>query len=75
MQNSEGGRKLNQAMVSTSRAVATTGKAVGKYDNSCEQSACRIIQLNYSALPSSLQHCSGLAIRQAVTLPEVVAIL
>jgi hypothetical protein len=31
MQNTEGGRKLNQAMVSTGRAVATTGRAVGKY--------------------------------------------
>lgn len=30
MQNTEGGRKLNQAMASTGRAVATTGKAVGK---------------------------------------------
>lgn len=30
MQNTEGGRKLNQAMVSTGRAVATTSKAVGK---------------------------------------------
>lgn len=30
MQNSEGGRKLNQAMVSTGRAVATTGRAVGQ---------------------------------------------
>ncbi|KAG7209136.1 hypothetical protein KM043_015280 [Ampulex compressa] len=29
MQNTESGRKLNQAMVSTGRAVATTGKAVG----------------------------------------------
>ncbi|XP_039296936.1 late secretory pathway protein AVL9 homolog [Nilaparvata lugens] len=29
MQNTEGGRKLNQAMVSTGRAVATTGRAVG----------------------------------------------
>ncbi|OXU20890.1 hypothetical protein TSAR_010151, partial [Trichomalopsis sarcophagae] len=29
MQNTEGGRKLNQAMASTGRAVATTGKAVG----------------------------------------------
>ncbi|XP_066991513.2 late secretory pathway protein AVL9 homolog isoform X2 [Anabrus simplex] len=28
MQNTEGGRKLNQAMVSTGRAVATTGRAV-----------------------------------------------
>jgi len=31
MQNTEGGRKLNQAMASTGRAVATTGKAVGKF--------------------------------------------
>lgn len=31
MQNTEGGRKLNQAMVSTGRAVATTGRAVGEY--------------------------------------------
>lgn len=31
MQNTEGGRKLNQAMVSTGRAVATTGRAVGKF--------------------------------------------
>lgn len=30
MQNTEGGRKLNQAMVSTGRAVATTGRAVGE---------------------------------------------
>lgn len=30
MQNTESGRKLNQAMASTGRAVATTGKAVGK---------------------------------------------
>ncbi|KAK7793388.1 hypothetical protein R5R35_009268 [Gryllus longicercus] len=29
MQNTEGGRKLNQAMASTGRAVATTGRAVG----------------------------------------------
>lgn len=29
MQNSEGGRKLNQAMASTGRVVATTSKAVG----------------------------------------------
>ncbi|KAJ8686810.1 hypothetical protein QAD02_022604 [Eretmocerus hayati] len=29
MQNTEGGRKFNQAMASTGRAVATTGKAVG----------------------------------------------
>ncbi|XP_028047166.1 late secretory pathway protein AVL9 homolog isoform X2 [Monomorium pharaonis] len=29
MQNTEGGRKLNQAMATTGRAVATTGKAVG----------------------------------------------
>lgn len=29
MQNTEGGRKFNQAMVSTGRAVATTGRAVG----------------------------------------------
>lgn len=29
MQNSEGGRKFNQAMASTGRAVATTSKAVG----------------------------------------------
>nr|CAD7396765.1 unnamed protein product [Timema cristinae] len=29
MQNTEGGRKLNQAMTSTGRAVATTGRAVG----------------------------------------------
>ncbi|KAG8281469.1 late secretory pathway protein avl9 [Homalodisca vitripennis] len=29
MQNTEGGRKLNQAMVSTGRAVVTTGRAVG----------------------------------------------
>lgn len=29
MQNTEGGRKLNQAMVSTGRAVATTSKAIG----------------------------------------------
>jgi hypothetical protein len=32
MQNTEGGRKLNQAMVSTGRAVATTGRAVGKFE-------------------------------------------
>jgi hypothetical protein len=32
MQNTEGGRKLNQAMVSTSRAVATTGRAVGEFE-------------------------------------------
>jgi hypothetical protein len=32
MQNTEGGRKLNQAMVSTGRAVATTGRAVGEYE-------------------------------------------
>jgi len=31
MQNTEGGRKLNQAMASTGRAVATTGRAVGEY--------------------------------------------
>lgn len=31
MQNTEGGRKLNQAMVSTGRAVATTGRAFGEY--------------------------------------------
>lgn len=31
MQNTEGGRKLNQAMVSTGRAVATTGRAVGEF--------------------------------------------
>jgi hypothetical protein len=31
MQNTEGGRKLNQAMVSTGRAVATTGRAVGEH--------------------------------------------
>ncbi|XP_058796005.1 late secretory pathway protein AVL9 homolog isoform X2 [Phymastichus coffea] len=31
MQNTEGGRKLNQAMASTGRAVATTGKAVVRY--------------------------------------------
>ncbi|XP_022918220.1 late secretory pathway protein AVL9 homolog isoform X2 [Onthophagus taurus] len=31
MQNTEGGRKLNQAMVSTGRAVATTSKAVVLY--------------------------------------------
>lgn len=30
MQNTESGRKLNQAMASTGRAVATTGKAVGE---------------------------------------------
>ncbi|XP_026681239.1 late secretory pathway protein AVL9 homolog, partial [Diaphorina citri] len=29
MQNTEGGRKLNQAMMNTSKAVATTSKAVG----------------------------------------------
>lgn len=29
MQNTEGGRKLNQAMMSTGKAVANTGKAVG----------------------------------------------
>jgi len=29
MQTTEGGRKLNQAMVSTSRVVSTTGRAVG----------------------------------------------
>lgn len=29
MQSSDSGRKLNQAMVSTGRAVATTSKAVG----------------------------------------------
>jgi Sec-independent protein translocase protein TatA len=29
MQNTEGGRKLNQAMTTTGRAVATTGRAVG----------------------------------------------
>ncbi|XP_012273117.1 late secretory pathway protein AVL9 homolog isoform X2 [Orussus abietinus] len=29
MQNTESGRKINQAMASTGRAVATTGKAVG----------------------------------------------
>ncbi|KAK0174702.1 hypothetical protein PV327_010440 [Microctonus hyperodae] len=29
MQNTESGRKINQAMVTTGRAVATTGKAVG----------------------------------------------
>ncbi|XP_043274264.1 late secretory pathway protein AVL9 homolog isoform X2 [Venturia canescens] len=29
MQNTEGGRKINQAMMTTGRAVATTGKAVG----------------------------------------------
>ncbi|XP_054285601.1 late secretory pathway protein AVL9 homolog [Macrosteles quadrilineatus] len=29
MQNTEGGRKLNQAMVSTGKAVVTTGRAVG----------------------------------------------
>lgn len=29
MQNTESGRKINQAMVSTGRAVATTGRAVG----------------------------------------------
>lgn len=29
MQNTESGRKLNQAMASTGRAVATTSKAVG----------------------------------------------
>lgn len=29
MQNTESGRKINQAMVSTGRAVATTSKAVG----------------------------------------------
>lgn len=32
MQNTESGRKLNQAMASTGRAVATTGKAVGKFN-------------------------------------------
>lgn len=31
MQNSEGGRKLNQAMASTGRVVATTSKAVGSF--------------------------------------------
>jgi len=31
MQNTEGGRKLNQAMMNTGRAVAHTGKAVGGY--------------------------------------------
>jgi hypothetical protein len=31
MQNTEGGRKLNQAMVNTGRAVAHTGKAVGEF--------------------------------------------
>lgn len=30
MQNTESGRKINQAMVTTGRAVASTGKAVGK---------------------------------------------
>jgi hypothetical protein len=30
MQSTEGGRKLNQAMMNTGRAVAHTGKAVGK---------------------------------------------
>lgn len=29
MQNTESGRKINQAMASTGRAVATTSKAVG----------------------------------------------
>lgn len=33
MQNTESGRKLNQAMASTGRAVATTSKAVGKNIN------------------------------------------
>lgn len=33
MQNTESGRKLNQAMLSTGRAVATTGKAVGKINS------------------------------------------
>jgi hypothetical protein len=32
IQNTEGGRKLNQAMVSTGRAVATTGRAVGEFE-------------------------------------------
>lgn len=31
MQNTESGRKINQAVASTGRAVATTSKAVGKY--------------------------------------------
>lgn len=40
MQNTEGGRKLNQAMVSTGRAVATTGRAVGEhFCNVCEDYA------------------------------------
>lgn len=29
MQNSKGGRKINQAVQNTSRAVASTGKVVG----------------------------------------------
>jgi len=29
MQNTEGGRRLNQAVVSTGKAMAQTGKAVG----------------------------------------------
>lgn len=31
MQNTESGRKINQAMASTGRAVATTGRAVGMF--------------------------------------------
>lgn len=30
MQNTESGRKINQAMASTGKAVVTTSKAVGK---------------------------------------------
>lgn len=46
MQNTEGGRKLNQAMASTGRAVATTGKAVGKIAQFIDLNINRIIKCN-----------------------------
>lgn len=33
MQSSRSGRKLNQAVQNTSRAVASTGKVVGMFEN------------------------------------------
>lgn len=47
MQNTESGRKLNQAMASTGRAVATTGKAVGKVTQFTDLNISWVIKYNY----------------------------
>jgi hypothetical protein len=58
MQNTEGGRKLNQAMMNTGRAVAHTGKAVGE-SSSIDKQSFRVVfqKLNHKFVGDILKCC------------------